>query len=498
MFASRADGIPSVTLDLVPELVTDSLFAGCRIQGVAGRGGMGIVYRAIQLPLGRAVALKLVSPERAADPVFRARFERECRLAAAIDHPNVIPVYAAGEEDGRLFIVMRWVRGEDLQAVIARTGGLDPARATSIVAQVGAGLDAAHRAGLVHRDVKPANVLIAGDEGSGHVYLSDFGLTREVTADTRITETGEWLGTVSFMAPEQFEGARVDARTDVYGLGCLLYATLAGQAPFAGRTVAATMLAQLDEPPPKPSAKPGVPSAFDAVVARAMAKRPADRYDSAGELVQAAQAVLGAPRGAASPAAPRNGVGAVDGATSADRAQTRIRPSTTSAGTARISRARRHLPKAGLLGGGAALAVAVIAAGALFAAGPLADEDAPGRVSEGDVRSVVDEFAGAYADEDAEAMAELLTADVARITTADTQRGRARVLRAYRRQFASNATEDYALEDISVRPGGVGRASGRYEVSREERSPISGRVVFGVEHAGDRPRIGLIALTPDS
>jgi ketosteroid isomerase-like protein len=493
-----ADPIPSVTLVLVPELVTDSLFAGCRIQGVAGRGGMGIVYRATQLPLGRAVALKLVSPERAAEPAFRARFERESRLAAAIDHPNVIPIYAAGEEDGSLFIVMRWVRGQDLQALIARTGGLDPKRTASIVAQVGAGLDAAHQAGLVHRDVKPANVLIAGDEGTGHVYLSDFGLTREVTADTRITESGEWLGTVNFMAPEQFEGARVDSRTDVYALGCLLYAALCGQAPFAGRTVAATMLAHLDEPPPKPSAKPAVPAAFDAVVARAMAKRPVDRYASAGELVEATQAAAELPRDRPVRPDARNGAEAAPEADDAERAATEIQQSSTSAGTARISRAGGRPPRVALLGGAAALGLAAVAAGALFAAGPLADEDSRNRVSEADVRSAVEDFSGAYADEDTEAMAEVLTGDVARITTADTQRGRANVLRAYRRQFASNATEDYALEDMSLRPGGVGRASGRYEVSRGDHTPIRGRVVFGVERDGDRPRIGLIALTPDS
>ena len=497
MFALAEDGIESVTLISVPELGTDSLFAGCRIQEVAGRGGMGIVYRATQLPLGRAVALKLVSPERAADPAFRARFERESRLAAAIDHPNVIPIYAAGEENGRLFIVMRWVRGHDLQALIARTGGLDPRRTAAIVAQVGAGLDAAHEAGIVHRDVKPANVLITGEEGSGHVYLSDFGLTREVTADTRITESGEWLGTVNFMAPEQFEGARVDSRTDVYGLGCLLYAALTGQAPYAGRTVAATMLAHLDETPPKPSATEGVPPAFDAVVARAMAKLPEDRYASAGELVEATQAAAGAPREQRPPAEARNG-GAAQEPAGAEQAATNIRPSTTSAGTARISRARRWPPRKALIGAGAALALSSMAAGALFAAGPLADDNPAGPVSAADVRSAVDDFAGAYADEDTEAMAEVLTRDVARITTADTQRGRARVLRAYRRQFASNATEDYALEGMSLRPGGVGRASARYEVSRGERGPIRGRVVFGVERDGDRPRIGLIALTPDS
>src|SRR4051794_35783132 len=150
---------------------------------------MGIVYRATQLPLGRTVALKVVAPERAADATFHARFERETRVAAAIDHPNVIPVYEAGESDGRLYLVMRWVQGGDLQELIAQSGSLEATHAAWIVAQVGYGLEAAHAAGLVHRDVKPANVLISGEEGSGHVYLTDFGLTLETTSDVRITRT---------------------------------------------------------------------------------------------------------------------------------------------------------------------------------------------------------------------------------------------------------------------------------------------------------------------
>ena len=203
------------------DLALDSTFAGCRIEAVAGRGGMGVVYRATQLGLDRAVALKLVAPERAADPNFRARFERESRVAAAIEHPNVIPIYGAGEEDGRLYLLMRWVPGTDLQGLIRRSGRLDHVHAANIVAQVAAGLDAAHAVGLVHRDVKPANVLLGGEDGSGHVYLSDFGLTLDPSADTRVTESGEWFGTVDFMAPEQFEGDRPDARTDVYALGCV-------------------------------------------------------------------------------------------------------------------------------------------------------------------------------------------------------------------------------------------------------------------------------------
>ena len=287
------DQTASVTLSAVFDLVLDSTFAGCRIEAVAGRGGMGVVYKATQLGLDRAVALKLVAPERAADANFRARFERESRVAAAIEHPNVIPVYGAGEEDGRLYLLMRWVPGTDLQALIHRSGRLGHVHAATIVAQVAAGLDAAHAVGLVHRDVKPANVLLGGEDGSGHVYLSDFGLTLDPSADTRVTDSGEWFGTVDFMAPEQFEGDSPDARTDVYALGCVLNAALTGVPPFARGSVPGTILAHLNDPPPRPSATAGVPKAFDDVVAHALAKRPNDRYRSAGELARAALAAAG-------------------------------------------------------------------------------------------------------------------------------------------------------------------------------------------------------------
>jgi hypothetical protein len=491
----------------VADLAVDSVFAGCRVEAVAGRGGMGIVYRATQLPLGRAVALKLVSPERAADPSFHARFERESRLAAAIDHPNVIPVYDAGEEDGRLYIVMRWVRGTDLQALLSASGGIDSRRAATIVAHVGDALDAAHAAGLVHRDVKPANVLITGEDGSGHVYLSDFGLSREISTDTRLTESGEWLGTVNFMAPEQFEGGRVDDHTDVYALGCLLFAALTGRAPFSGRTVAATMLGHLDEPPPRPSATAAVPPDFDAVVARAMAKRPADRYPSAAALSDAALAAAGASP-AGGPAVGRNGAGgpeAPEGAASSPPGGTGTtnvlgrasEPAREPTGTARLVQASRRPTRTALLAGGAAALAAVVAA-AVVATGAVGGDDQAGPVSEGEVREAVDGFAGAYADEDAGAMADVLTADVARVAPGDSQRGRGAVVRVYRHQFAGNETRDYRLSGLQLRAGAVGRASGRYVVSRADRAPLRGRVVFGVRRDEGRPRVGLIAVTPRS
>jgi hypothetical protein len=282
----------AVTLGGVDDLVPGERFAGCRIEAVAGRGGMGVVYRATQLALSRRVALKVVAPEGVADRDFTERFGREVRMAASIDHPNIVPVYGAGEEAGRLYLVMRYVDGTDLQALVRRAGRLEPARAADIVAQVAAGLDAAHASGLVHRDVKPANVLLTTSSGTDHVYLTDFGLTVEVSSGTRMTTTGHWIGSVDYMAPEQLRAEPVDARTDVYALGGVLHAALTGQAPFHAGTVPQTIAAHLNDPPPRPTALAPVDPAFDAVIARALAKDPADRYRSAGDLGRAAQAAV--------------------------------------------------------------------------------------------------------------------------------------------------------------------------------------------------------------
>jgi len=501
-----------VTLSPMSELALESTFAGCRIEAVAARGGMGLVYRATQLPLGRAVALKVIAPALAADPTFHARFEHETKVAAALDHPNVIPVYGAGEEAGWLYLVMRWVDGTDLQALINEFGRLDPARAAAIVEQVGAGLDAAHAAGLVHRDVKPANVLIGGEDGSGHVYLSDFGLTLDLSSNTRLTQTGEWIGTVDFMAPEQFEAEPVDARTDVYALGCLLYAALSGRPPFRRDTVVATMLAHLRDPPPRPSVTPGVPPAFDAVIAQALAKQPGDRYSSAGELVDAVLAAVSWSPGA--PELPRARVNDAPRNGSSDRAAesvgsaatlllpakptapTRRRRETEPAPTARISRARRRPSVKVVIGAVASLVIAAAAAAALIGVGPLAGDDPSGPLTKSEVRGVVTAFAAAYGHEDGAALRDVLTRDVARYSPGDAQHGRDAVLREYRSQFAANAIEDYRLRGLAVRGGSVGRASGRYVVSRSGTESITGRVVFGVERDGGRARVGLIATTP--
>jgi predicted Ser/Thr protein kinase len=276
--------------------------AGYRIEAIAGRGGMGVVYRARQLALDRVVALKLIAPELSGDESFRTRFERESRIAASLDHPNVIPVYEAGEDGERLFIAMRFVDGTDLGRMLAEQGALEPALAAELVAQAASALDASHARGLVHRDVKPGNLLIAGDlPARPHVYLTDFGLARRDGSSSALTTTGQWMGTPDYAAPEQIDGYDLDARSDVYALGCVLFAALTGTPPFGDRPRMAKAGAHLHEPPPTlRSRRPAVPLALEPVVARALAKRPEDRYQSAGELgaaaLEAAQAPGATPR----------------------------------------------------------------------------------------------------------------------------------------------------------------------------------------------------------
>ena len=275
------------------EISIGSVLAGYRIEGLAGEGGMGRVYRATQTGLNRQVALKLIMPELATEPDFRARFERESRLTASIEHPNVIPVYEAGDAEGQLFIAMRWVEGTDLRSEILTEGRLEADRAIGIVEQVAAALDAAHSGGLVHRDVKPANVMLTTAHGHEHVYLTDFGLTKRAGSGTALTRTGAFVGTPDYMPPEQIKGERADARTDVYALGCLLFHALTGRTPYDRDTEVAKMYAQLhDEPPSAADTVPGTPVDLDAVIARALAKDADERYLSAGDLGRAARAAL--------------------------------------------------------------------------------------------------------------------------------------------------------------------------------------------------------------
>jgi hypothetical protein len=272
-------------------LAAGEVFAGHRIEGVLGRGGMGVVYRAVDEALEREVAMKVIAPELAAEGDFRERFKRESRAAASIRHPNVVPIYHAGERDGVLFVTMQLVDGTDLKEIIARQGRIEPARAAALVAQVAEALDAAHRSGLVHRDVKPGNVLVEERDGAEHVYLTDFGLTKSIGSQSGPTQSGALVGTLDYIAPEQLRGEQVDARSDVYALGAVLFTTLAGRVPYPRDTDAAKLWAHVGEAPPSVSGEvAGLPAAFDEVVRRAMAKAPEERYPSAGDLGRAAVA----------------------------------------------------------------------------------------------------------------------------------------------------------------------------------------------------------------
>ena len=254
---------------------------------------MGVVYLAEQLKLGRRVALKVMASEFSGDEGYKARFQREARLAAALDHPHVVPLFEAGEAQGLLYLAMRYVDGTDLAALLSARGPLEPSRAAVIARQVGAALDAAHAQGLIHRDVKPANILLAEQEGDLHAYLTDFGIAKDSAAGTQLTHTGEWVGTLDYIAPEVFESRRVDARADIYSLGCVLFQMLTGRVPYAGSSMQ-KMWGHANEPPPIPTeVNPGIPSALDDVVTRAMAKNPEERFLSAGDLGRAAQTAAG-------------------------------------------------------------------------------------------------------------------------------------------------------------------------------------------------------------
>ena len=254
----------------------ESVIAGYRLVSLIGRGGMGVVYEAVQLTLGRPVALKLVDPARVDDEELRVRFVRESHIAAGLEHPHVIPVYEAREDDGLLFIAMRLVQGPSLADVLAAQAPLPPVRAATIVAQIASALGAAHAKGLVHRDVKPANVLLHEGE---HAYLTDFGITREISASDGLTAVGERIGTVDYMSPEQARGEAVGPAADIYALGCVLYETLTGRVPFAEGGEAMRLSAHLHDAPPIASRHwPSVPAELDLVILTALAKDPAQRH----------------------------------------------------------------------------------------------------------------------------------------------------------------------------------------------------------------------------
>ena len=275
------------------ELRAGSVVAGYQIEALVGRGGMGLVYQVRHVSLNRIYALKVLAPSLAEDDQFRDRFRREMRLAASLHHPNVVGIHYAGEHEGMLFFVMDYVTGTDLREVLLKHGSLEPSRAVDLLEQFASALDAAHARGLVHRDVKPANILITIRDGEEHAYLTDFGLAKKFDTASGLTVKGAVVGTVDYMAPEQITGAHTDARTDIYALGCVLFQMLAGRVPFERENSVATLFAHVHEPPPPLGGGIGAEyPAFAPVLEKAMAKEPSDRYLSAGDFARDAAAAL--------------------------------------------------------------------------------------------------------------------------------------------------------------------------------------------------------------
>ncbi len=272
------------------------------VEAVVGRGGMATVYRARDQRLGRAVALKVLAPQLAHDDRFRDRFVRESRMVASIDHPNIIPVYEAGERDDLLFIAMRYVEGNDMRKLVQSEGALPVGRANPLFAQIASALDAAHAHGLVHRDVKPANILVTR---SDHVYLTDFGLTKSSAAEAGLTSHGHFMGTPRYVAPEQIRGLPVDGRSDLYAFACVVYEALAGQPPFQRDTELALLYAHVShDPPPLTPYRPDLPHAVNAVITRALAKSPGERFETCQAFVSALRDAISGGAGDPAPVSP--------------------------------------------------------------------------------------------------------------------------------------------------------------------------------------------------
>jgi ABC-type transport system substrate-binding protein len=275
------------------EVDAGTIIAGFRVESLLGEGAMGTVYLAEETTSGRHVALKLLAPELASDERFRARFLRETELAASLDHPHVVPTLASGEENGTLYLAMAHVEGSDLRKLLRSEGRFDPERAIDLISQVASALDAAHAAGLVHRDVKPANILVERTDEGERAYICDFGLARHVTSVSSLTSDRGFVGTIDYVPPEQVEGGTVDGRADVYSLGCVLFECLSGERPFARESELSVLFAHLNDPPPRITAgRPELPAAFDTVFETALAKSPEQRYSTCGRLVRAARAAL--------------------------------------------------------------------------------------------------------------------------------------------------------------------------------------------------------------
>jgi serine/threonine protein kinase len=480
------------------QLAPGTIVGGYRIESVAGRGGMGVVYRATQLRLNRIVALKVIADELAEDPGFRSRFDHESEIAASIDHPNVIPVYEAGDHDGMLYLSMRFVEGTDLKALIRGQGRLSAERAARIIEQVAEALDAAHARGLVHRDIKPANILIAAGD---RTYLTDFGLTKHAESASGLTKTGTWVGTADYVAPEQVQGQHVDARTDVYSLGCVLFESLTGQIPFPRPTEIAKIYAHLQEPPPGVDwAALGVPATMDGVVRRAMAKDPADRYPSAGDLGRAAQAAAGQ-RSVAEPER-TVAVGAAAAPQPTVTGATQPLPPPLPAAPPRYApppppppqeqprrRSRTPFVVAGvlLLLAGAGVGIAAAAGAFKSSTNTVVKKITTGggqgqaTVPADTVRQVLDAYEHAYANKDLNALDALFAPDFKRRAPPRPDMGRSAALTEYKRQFANLQNPGYSLSNESIETGPQGAtATADYTITDGSKPPASGTIAFSM------------------
>src|ERR1700754_2185124 len=269
-----------------------SMFGPYHLKRLLGRGGMGEVYEAEHTVKEWTVAVKLMADTFRRDPVFRERMKREARIAGRLQEPHVVPIHDYGEIDGQMFMEMHLIEGIDLDDTLKRFGPLTPPRAVAIISQIASALDAAHAAGVMHRDVKPPNILVTRDD---FAYLADFGIA-SATTDEKLTQMGTAVGTWKYMAPERFSSGEVTYRADIYALACVLHECLTGTPPYKADSAGTLVTAHLRDPIPQPSAaRPGIPRGFDAVVARGMAKKAEDRYASAGDLAMAAHDALSDP-----------------------------------------------------------------------------------------------------------------------------------------------------------------------------------------------------------
>ncbi|WP_067646674.1 serine/threonine-protein kinase [Nocardia harenae] len=350
-----------------------TLVGGYRVIRVLGAGGMGTVYLAKHPTLPRTDALKVLSAELSTDREFRARFEREANLAAGLDHPNIVSVYNRGEEAGQLWIAMQYVDGTDAGAELARVGhGLGPQRALHILAEVGKGLDYAHRRGLLHRDIKPANFLLATPEdGEERVLLTDFGVAKSTDDANELTQTGNFLATIAYAAPEQLAGMPLDHRADLYSLACSFFKLLTGRNPYPGNQPALVMMGHLHQPPPRATeVNPALPHAIDHVFARAMAKEPTERFANSREFAEATAAALSGRGFSPAPAAYRAPQQPSYGYPTDPRGEV-----STESGVATVRADAPKRRRGVALGAVAALVVAAAAAGGVWALNRGSDPD---------------------------------------------------------------------------------------------------------------------------